>query len=71
MIETYDPKNTHKPTARCAECDNEVEHYNTFLSPLNEENVICWECMQSNDKGFNASKDFYRRSRIMGDIKPR
>ena len=70
MIESTDPKVTEKPLARCAECDREVQHYNVFLSPLNERNVICWECMQSNDKGYNADRDFFRRSR-QGVIKPR
>ena len=53
----------HKPTTRCARCDREVEHYNTFLSPENVERVICWECLARREKGFNAKRDFRRDSR--------
>jgi hypothetical protein len=63
MIENIDPKVTEKPTARCAECDREVEHYNTDISPTNERRVICWECRSRNQKGFNAKRDFRRDSR--------
>jgi hypothetical protein len=52
-----------KPTARCTQCDREMEHYNTFLSPENVEEVICWECLQRSEKGFNAKRDFRRDSR--------
>lgn len=63
MIETIDPKTTEKPLARCAECDREVEHYNTFLSSVNELRVVCWECLSREEKGFNANRDFSRQSR--------
>jgi len=63
MIESTDPKNMDKPTARCAECDREVEHYNTFLSPTNEHRIVCWECTGRDEKGFNAKRDFHRESR--------
>jgi DNA-directed RNA polymerase subunit RPC12/RpoP len=63
MIETQDPKTMDKPTVRCAECDREVEHYNTFLSPSNEERVVCWECLGRDERGFNAKRDFHRDSR--------
>lgn len=63
MIEAIDPKTIEKPLARCSECDREVEHYNTFLSSANEERVVCWECLQRDEKGFNAKRDFSRQSR--------
>ncbi|MFT3743680.1 MAG: hypothetical protein QM785_05225 [Pyrinomonadaceae bacterium] len=52
-----------KPTARCSECDREVNYYNTFLSPTNEERSVCWECLAREEKGFNASRGFHRSSR--------
>ena len=63
MIESIDPKETGKPPVRCSECDRVMEHYNTFISPTNEEKVVCWECMQRGDKGFFAKRDFRRSSR--------
>ena len=63
MIETMDPKNIEKPTVRCSECDRENEHYNTFLSPTNEQRVVCWECLGREEKGFNARRDFRREAR--------
>jgi len=63
MIETSDPTDLYKPTMRCGECDREVEHYNTFLSPTNESRNICWECLQRQEKGFNADRAFSRQSR--------
>ena len=63
MIETIDPKATEKPVVRCTECDREVEHYNTFLSPTNDTRNICWECLAREEKGFNADRGFYRRAR--------
>lgn len=62
-METIDPKSTDKPLARCTECDREVEHYNTFVSPLNIEHVICWQCTGRAERGFNAKRDFQRDSR--------
>ncbi len=41
-----------KPPVRCSECDREMEHYNIFLSPTNEEKVICWECWDVKKKAF-------------------
>jgi hypothetical protein len=70
MIDSFDPKTTEKPLERCNECDREVEHYNTFLTPTNEWKIICWECLSAGEKGFNAKRDFRRDSR-MGVIKPR
>ena len=64
MIEEKDPKLIEKTPVRCAECDREMEHYNTFVSPTNEETNVCWECLQRAEKGFNAKRDFRRRSRF-------
>ena len=33
MTDLTDPKNMDKPVVRCSECDREVDHYNTFVSP--------------------------------------
>ncbi len=63
MTETIDPKITEKPLARCSSCDREVEHYNIFVSPTDEERVICWECLAREEKGFNAARHFQRSSR--------
>lgn len=63
MIETIDPKSIEKPIARCADCDREVEHYNTFLSSVNESRIVCWECLARDEKGFNAKNDFHRMGR--------
>jgi hypothetical protein len=63
MIQTIDPKSISKPTERCSECDREVEHYNTFLSPTDEPRVVCWECLAREEKGFFAKHDFSRTSR--------
>lgn len=67
MIEAIDPKVAEKPLARCSECDREKEHYNTFLSPTNESKVVCWECLEREEKGFNAKRGFRREARH-GDI---
>lgn len=63
MIESIDPKITDKPRVRCSECDREVDHYNTFLSPTNRSRVVCWECLAREEKGFNTKRDFSRSSR--------
>jgi hypothetical protein len=68
MIESFDPKITEKPIARCAMCDSEVEHYNTFLDPNNEETNVCWQCLQREEKGFNTKIEFRRSSRDRGTI---
>ena len=52
-----------KQPARCTQCDREMEHYNTFVSPTNVETVICWQCLSRQEKGFNAKRDFRRDSR--------
>ena len=63
MITETDPKTTDKEPARCAECDRLMEHYNVFVSPTNEERVVCWECQMRDEKNFFAKRDFQRRSR--------
>jgi hypothetical protein len=63
MIESIDPKNTDKPTVKCAKCDREVDHYNVFIEPDNEAVIVCWECLQREEKGFFAKRDFRRRGR--------
>jgi len=64
MIESIDPKVTEKPVVKCAKCDREVEHYNTFVEPDNEIVIVCWECLQREEKGFFAKRDFHRRGRM-------
>ncbi len=63
MIEANDPKLMEKRAVRCAECDREMEHYNTFLSPTNEARNVCWQCLEREEKGFFAKRDFRRSSR--------
>ncbi len=63
MIESIDTKGTEKTAVRCSECDREMTHYNNFLSPTNEVKNVCWECLQREEKGFNAKRDFHRSSR--------
>ena len=63
MTVSIDSKTLSKPTVRCAECDREVEHYNTFLSPTNELRTVCWQCLAREEKGFNADRGFFRRGR--------
>ncbi len=63
MIASMDPKTEDKPLTRCSECDREVGHYNTFISPRNEERAVCWECLAREEKGFNAIRGFARMSR--------
>ena len=63
MIESIDPKVTEKPVTRCSRCDREVEYYNTFLMPDNEPRVLCAECLERMEKGFNAARDFRRQAR--------
>jgi hypothetical protein len=63
MVEAMDPKSNHKPVVRCAECDREVDHYNTFIQPDNEVRNVCWECLSRTERGFNARRGFSRQSR--------
>jgi DNA-directed RNA polymerase subunit RPC12/RpoP len=58
-----EPVTVKRPLERCTECDREVEHYNTFLSPTNERRVVCWECRERADKRLNSKRTFYRSSR--------
>ncbi len=52
-----------KPIVRCSECDREVDHYYTFVSPTNEEKNVCWQCQMRDEKNFFAKRDFHRQSR--------
>ena len=63
MIETIDPKTIDRPAVRCSMCDREMEHYNTFVSPTNERETICWQCMTRQEKGFFAHRGFRRGAR--------
>jgi hypothetical protein len=63
MIEALDPKIAEKPVVRCAECDRETEHYNTFVAPTNERRNICWQCLARQEKGFFAHRSFRRGAR--------
>ena len=62
-MDLTDPKNTDKPIVRCSECDREVDHYNSFLQTDNKMRIVCWECQQRTEKGFNARRGFHRDSR--------
>jgi hypothetical protein len=64
MVEAIDPKIINKPVVRCAECDREVRHYNTFIQPDNEVRNVCWECLARAERGFNARRGFHRQSRL-------
>ncbi|MCW5959799.1 MAG: hypothetical protein KIS76_06515 [Pyrinomonadaceae bacterium] len=63
MIETEKLKLPEKPPMRCVECDRVMEHYNIWLSPANEERIVCWECQMREEKNFFTKRDFSRRSR--------
>ena len=63
MIEEIDPKIIDRPPVRCEECDREMVHYNTFVSPTNERRNICWQCLQRQEKGFFAHRSFSRGAR--------
>lgn len=52
-----------KEPVRCTKCDRVIDHYNTFLSPTNETNDVCSECLQREEKGFNTKSDWKRASR--------
>jgi hypothetical protein len=63
MTESLMPTSTNKPPVRCSECDREMEHYNVFLAPTNEEKIVCWECLGREEKGFFAKRGFRRGAR--------
>ncbi|HUR98177.1 MAG TPA: hypothetical protein VMZ26_08960 [Pyrinomonadaceae bacterium] len=63
MIEAIDPKITDRVPVRCEECDREMDHYNTFVTPTNERLNVCWECQTRRDKGFFAHRGFHRGAR--------
>lgn len=58
-----------KPLVRCSECDREVDHYYTFISPTNVQSHVCWECQMREEKGFNAKRTYGRLAR--GGMIPR
>lgn len=68
MIDSIDPKTMERPLTKCAMCDREVEHYNTYLAPDNEMTSVCWQCIQREEKGFNTKADFKRSSRARGTL---
>ena len=49
--------------ARCSECDRMVTHYNTFITPHDEQRVVCWSCRERDEKGFFAKRGFQRDAR--------
>ncbi|HMM78929.1 MAG TPA: hypothetical protein PKC65_02790 [Pyrinomonadaceae bacterium] len=63
MIETLDPKITDRPVTRCARCDREMEHYNTFYSPTDQPRNICWQCLAREEKNFFARRGYSRLAR--------
>jgi hypothetical protein len=63
IIESADPKIINKPVVRCTECDREVTHYNTDISPTNERRHICWECTSRDEKGFFTHRSYGRDAR--------
>ena len=63
MTEAIDPKTIDKPAVRCVECDREMDHYNTFVTPSNERRNVCWQCLARQEKGFFAHRDFRRSAR--------
>jgi len=63
MAEQKDPALTDAPARRCSQCDREMTHYNVFVSPIDEERPICWQCLAREEKGFNAKRDFSRQTR--------
>ena len=63
MVKEMDTQIVGKPEARCTECDRMMHHYNIWLSPSNEERIVCWECQMRDEKNFFNKRDFSRRSR--------
>jgi hypothetical protein len=61
MIDTSVNLQTKKPLERCHECDTETDHYNIFITPDNERNVICAECLERAEKGFNTVPGYGKR----------
>ena len=63
MTEAIDPKIINRAPVRCEECDREMDHYNTFVTPTNERRNVCWECLSRQEKGFFAHRGFHRGAR--------
>lgn len=53
-----------KEIARCSECDSETTHYFSFVLPTNEVKIVCWECQDREDKGYNMKPSFKRDRRL-------
>ena len=52
-----------KPFVRCDECDTEVDHYVTFVTPTNDIHNVCWSCQERDDKGINQRAEWKRGAR--------
>ena len=63
LMNTIDPKVTEREPARCSMCDRVMEHYNVWISPRNQQSIVCWECLEREEKGFNAKRGFRRGAR--------
>lgn len=63
MIETTLNNVDDKAPVRCVECDREMDHYITFTSSTNEEQNVCWECTDREEKGYNTKRDWRRAPR--------
>ena len=63
MINLTENNVLDKQPARCVECDRIMDHYITFTSPTNEEQVVCWNCYDRAEKGFNTKRDWKRSAR--------
>ncbi len=64
MLETIANNAEPKPPARCTECDNVRTHYFSFVLPSNEVKIVCWECQDREDKGYNMKPSFKRNRRL-------
>ncbi len=63
MTEETSNNKDPKEIARCSECDRENTHYFSFILPSNEVKIVCWECQDREDKGFNMKRTWKRSSR--------
>jgi hypothetical protein len=63
MIETTLNNVDNKSAVRCVECDREMEHYITFTGSTNQEENVCWQCTDRQEKGYNTKRDWKRSAR--------
>ena len=49
-----------KPVRRCEHCDRETKDYVVFISPDNQEHIICWTCQERDDKNFFQKPTYHR-----------